>query len=275
MERSEKERESEAVKNFKIIAGVILIIVTLYTFFTTYKQYRGEEIYGALTVLILLILIGVSLVYSTQHKTIKENKRKENIYNEERNVKKDLQSKRQKLKNLRDKDLLSESEYLAKIKDLRKNEIELQIQKTEEYKELQSLYQSGILTEEELESKLNKLRMQYDAQEEHLTQELARPDYVVDGSHKDGLAKIINQDLNYGFVDRSGNIVIDMKYEFAEDFSEELAVVRLNNKFGFVDRTGKTTISFIYDDATSFLDGRAEVRIGKKVYKINKHGLRV
>lgn len=175
MESSEKEKE--AVKNFKIIVGVLLTVVSIYTFLTTYEQYRGEEIYGALTVFILLILIGVSLVYSTQHKTIKEDKRKEKIYYEERKVKKDLHENSQKLRNLRDKDLLSESEYLAKIKDLRKNEIELQIQKTEGYKELQSLYQSGILTKEELESKLNKLRMRYDAQElEHLTQELARPD---------------------------------------------------------------------------------------------------
>jgi hypothetical protein len=274
MKKSEKERDKEQVKNFKIIIGVLLPVVSLYTFSNTYDQYRGEEMYGALTVFIALILIGAGLIYSTQYKVIKENKRKEKIYYEERKVKSDLHEKSQKLKNLRDKDLLSESEYLAKISDLRKNEIEHQIQKTEEYSELQSLYQSNILTEEELESKLQKLRKQYDEEDiEHLSRKKAKPDYVFSGSYKNGLAKVRDEDLNYGFVDKRGNVVIDKKYEFAEDFSEELAAVRLHGKFGFIDMEGKTTIPFIYDDAASFLNGRAEVRDGKKSTKLTSLAL--
>jgi len=274
MERSENGRV--ALKNFKIIVGVLLIVTSLMVFSQMAQEHHGAGLLGVFTGSLLICGIGVGLVYSTQYKRIKEDKKKNKIYYEERKLKEDLQDKIQKLKNLRDKDILSESEYLAKINDIKKTEIELQVQKTEEYKELQYLYQSGVLIEKELESKLNKLRKQYNKQGlEHLTHNSEKPNYAFAGSHKDGLAKIRNQDLNYGFVDRSGNIVIDMKYEFAEDFSEELAVVRLNGKFGFVDRTGKTTISFIYDDAASFLDGRAEVRIEKKIYKINKLGFRV
>ena len=67
------------MRDFKIILGLILIAVSLFTFGTTYEQYIGKEMYGALTVFILLIVIGGGLIYSTQHKQIQEEKIKESI----------------------------------------------------------------------------------------------------------------------------------------------------------------------------------------------------
>ena len=42
-----------------------------------------------------------------------------------------------------------------------------------------------------------------------------------------------------GFVDKFGEIVISIKYEFAGPFYYGLARVRLNGKYGFINKLGE------------------------------------
>ena len=62
--------------------------------------------------------------------------------------------------------------------------------------------------------------------------------------------------------DKKENIVVELpveerlelakKYDYAWNFSEGLAGVKLNGKFGFIDNTGKQVVPCVYDDVRYF-----------------------
>ena len=58
----------------------------------------------------------------------------------------------------------------------------------------------------------------------------------------------------YGFKNAQGEVMIEPKYLWADDFSEELAAVQdvKTKKFGFINQKGKVIIRFMYDEAYSF-----------------------
>ena len=72
------------------------------------------------------------------------------------------------------------------------------------------------------------------------------------------------------YIDKSGNKINEMKYDYAGDFSDGLAVVKNGNKYGFIDTTGKTIIDFKYDAVSPFYSGYAMVKNGNEFYVINK-----
>ncbi|WP_409347190.1 WG repeat-containing protein [Paenibacillus sp. MBLB4367] len=63
----------------------------------------------------------------------------------------------------------------------------------------------------------------------------------------------------YGFIDRSGNWVIDPQYRSIHGFSEGLAVVTVDtpdgNLEGYIDKTGKSVIDPTFTVASSFHEG--------------------
>ena len=63
----------------------------------------------------------------------------------------------------------------------------------------------------------------------------------------------------WGFVDQNDDTVIPFIYDFADDFYEGYAAVRLGYSWGFIDTSGDTVIPFKYDGAWSFIDGLAPV----------------
>lgn len=81
---------------------------------------------------------------------------------------------------------------------------------------------------------------------------------------------IVRVDGTYGFINKSGQIIIDTKYEDASRFSEGLAPVRLAGKSGYIDLDGRTVIPFRFDDAESFSEGIAVVNNFKS--RINRGG---
>lgn len=91
----------------------------------------------------------------------------------------------------------------------------------------------------------------------------------------EGLAQVNDLKGKYGFIDINGKEVITPKYEFAESFSEGLAIVQINDKYGFIDKTGKEVIPIKYDYASSFKEGLCVARIGDKVGFIDKTGKEV
>jgi hypothetical protein len=46
----------------------------------------------------------------------------------------------------------------------------------------------------------------------------------------------------YGFIDRSGKVVIEPKFDLTFHFSEGLAAVQIGGKWGYIDKTGKMVI---------------------------------
>jgi hypothetical protein len=76
----------------------------------------------------------------------------------------------------------------------------------------------------------------------------------------------------YGFIDRSGKVVIAPTYDKAEPFQEGLSAVRLGNKYGFIDSEGHMVIPPQFDDASSFSEGLAKVKVGTQWGYIEKSG---
>ena len=63
----------------------------------------------------------------------------------------------------------------------------------------------------------------------------------------------------WGFMDEHGEDIIAYRFDYARDFSEGLAVIRIQNKYGYLNPKGKIVIPLLYDQAYSFKNGLAKV----------------
>jgi hypothetical protein len=80
-------------------------------------------------------------------------------------------------------------------------------------------------------------------------------------SFSEGLASVQNDNGKRGFIDKTGTVVIPCKWEDAEYFSEGLARVKDDNgKWGFIDKTGKVVIPCKWKDVNFFSEGLARVK---------------
>ena len=50
-----------------------------------------------------------------------------------------------------------------------------------------------------------------------------------------------------GFIDKQGNEICPIKYNWVNDFENGFAIVSLNNKYGFIDTNGKEICPIKYD----------------------------
>lgn len=85
----------------------------------------------------------------------------------------------------------------------------------------------------------------------------------------------------YGFRDADKTVIIPAQYDEInkEGFSDGLAGVKLNNKWGFIDKTGKPVVEMKYDYISEFMNGYAVVTMGghpkSKYGVINRFGKEV
>jgi len=75
----------------------------------------------------------------------------------------------------------------------------------------------------------------------------------------EGLASFETEDGKHGYLDESGKIVVEPQFDRAEAFSEGLAPVAKKFEWGFIDKTGKLVIPLQYEYAHGFTDGLAPV----------------
>ncbi len=75
------------------------------------------------------------------------------------------------------------------------------------------------------------------------------------------LAIIRGWDGKFGFMDRSGRVVIEAKYQYTAGFREGLAAVRENGMFGFINEAGEMVIPPQFKSAffSVFVDGMAAI----------------
>ena len=92
------------------------------------------------------------------------------------------------------------------------------------------------------------------------------------GSVHNGLASFSEND-KYGFIDTSGQVKIKPQFDWVDEFSEGLCVVR-NNKdnHGYIDTTGRLIVDFQFQYANKFEQGRAKVEINNLWGAIDKTG---
>ncbi len=77
----------------------------------------------------------------------------------------------------------------------------------------------------------------------------------------DGLASI-EENCKYGFIDKTGKIVIKPKFDWVDDFKNGLALVEIDDKFFFIDKAGKTL--FESKSIETFSEGLAPFRTSDK-----------
>ncbi|MHA4847771.1 WG repeat-containing protein [Flavitalea antarctica] len=76
----------------------------------------------------------------------------------------------------------------------------------------------------------------------------------------------------YGFIDSTGKLVVEFRYDRVLDFSEGFAVVVEHGKYGYINKDGVELIKPQYEDAASFSEGLAAVKINDKNGFINTDG---
>ena len=91
--------------------------------------------------------------------------------------------------------------------------------------------------------------------------DLSNSGIEVDGSYPffNGYAKIRDTSGNYGFIDKTGKLVIPLEYENASKCFGELFVVCKNGKWGYINNKNEVVIPFEYDDAFGGSNGYAAV----------------
>lgn len=86
-----------------------------------------------------------------------------------------------------------------------------------------------------------------------------------------GLETCFAKDGHFGFIDKTGAVVIPARFVWAEDMAEGLAAVRVEagpgeefGKIGYVDRNGTFVISPRFKVAASFSEGLAGVEVSSR-----------
>ncbi|HEY0099291.1 MAG TPA: WG repeat-containing protein, partial [Pyrinomonadaceae bacterium] len=101
------------------------------------------------------------------------------------------------------------------------------------------------------------------------------PQYDVAWEFREGLA-YVKAGAQRGLIDRNGKLVVNLQQvDLAGLFSEGLAPVQTASqppRFGFIDRTGKLVINPQYDAARGFEEGLALVMVERKYGFIDKRG---
>ncbi|MGE5474255.1 MAG: WG repeat-containing protein [Ignavibacteriales bacterium] len=85
----------------------------------------------------------------------------------------------------------------------------------------------------------------------------------------------VEKDGKWGFIDNKGKEITELKYDEVDSFKEGVAAVKKNGKWGFIDRTGKEITELKYDEVNSFCEGTTVVRKEKNWMLINNAGKEV
>jgi hypothetical protein len=75
---------------------------------------------------------------------------------------------------------------------------------------------------------------------------------------REGFAAVKRNGL-WGFIDNTGNVMIDFLFEDAHSFEQHLAAVKTGDYWGYINKNGKIVIEPIFYKAKSFTGGSAPV----------------
>lgn len=80
-----------------------------------------------------------------------------------------------------------------------------------------------------------------------------------------GLAAVALPEGKWGFIDESGKLSITARFDEVRDFIEELAPVRISRKWGYIDTSGQMVIEPHFQSAGEFHGGLARIHLWSKV----------
>lgn len=76
----------------------------------------------------------------------------------------------------------------------------------------------------------------------------------------------------FTFIDKTGRIITERRFDYAREFSEGLAAVKIENLWGFIDTSGAVVIAPAFDAVGSFSSGLALVLANDSFGYIDKLG---
>ena len=86
----------------------------------------------------------------------------------------------------------------------------------------------------------------------------------------------VTKDKKYGFIDKTGTLVVPARYDMVNGFSEGMAKVRIDGKCGFINTQGDLVIPLQFTEAGSFEGGLALVKDeANRSFYIDKTGKEV
>jgi hypothetical protein len=105
------------------------------------------------------------------------------------------------------------------------------------------------------------------------------PEYIFRPLFEDPCESWLGDDGRFGFIDKSGRVVIPPRFTYAGEFSDGLALVCLEacddvirRRYGFVDRSGNMAIPLKYRSASDFSEGLARIKVGDRYGFIDRTG---
>ena len=67
------------------------------------------------------------------------------------------------------------------------------------------------------------------------------------------------QDEKYGYIDKTGQVVIPAQYDYCDSFNDGMAVIQENGNYGYINTNGEVVIPSKYYEADRFYNGIARV----------------
>lgn len=83
---------------------------------------------------------------------------------------------------------------------------------------------------------------------------------------------IIERANRWGFIDRSGQVIIQPKFDTIRNFFEDRAAFKQDSKWGFIDADGNVVIKPQFEEVTNFVEGRAIFKKDSKFGAIDASG---
>ena len=83
---------------------------------------------------------------------------------------------------------------------------------------------------------------------------------------------IVEVEKKFGFVNKTGRIIIPLIYEDGRDFNEGVAAVKFGGKWGVIKENGSFLIKPQFEEITLFFEGLACIKIDNKYGFIDKTG---
>lgn len=100
-----------------------------------------------------------------------------------------------------------------------------------------------------------------------------KPSYKKAGDFSDNLAVVFDDEKEkWGFINSSGEVVVDFQFDRAKSFNSGVAVVLKNKRWFYIDKTGKELKMPDTEKLFDFNEGVAFIRKDKKVGLINVKG---
>jgi hypothetical protein len=90
----------------------------------------------------------------------------------------------------------------------------------------------------------------------------------------DGSAMVQTENGTCGFINKAGQFVVDPVFDWAQPFSESIALVRIDERYGYIHRNGDILLQPEFELAGDFVNGYAPVCMEDDWYFVDRNGKR-